>query len=237
VTAATVLVTGANRGIGLEFTRQYLAAGWRVIATLRDPANATELQALGGNGELVIEALDVTDHDQIDALAARYRGQPIDVLLNNAGVIGPVPIPAHIERQHFGTLDYALWEQVLRTNTLGPMKMAEAFVDCVAASEQKKIVSLSSTVGSLVERDTAAFAYATSKTALNKAMRLLAGVLRERAIIVALFCPGYVQTRMDFGTAQIKPADSVTGLRALIAGLTLADSGSFRRYNGETVAW
>ncbi|UCG71467.1 MAG: SDR family oxidoreductase [Chromatiales bacterium] len=233
----TVLVTGANRGIGLEFSRQYLADGWCVIATLRDPANAGDLDALDGPGELVIEPLDVTDHDQIDGLAARHAGQPIDVLLNNAGIIGPVPIPEHIEQQHFGSMDYLLWDRVLWTNTFAPLKMAEAFVEHVAASDQKKIVALSSTVGSLVERDTAAFAYATSKTALNKAMRLLASVLKERGISVGIFCPGYVQTRMDFGTAEVKPEDSVKGLRGLIADLELADSGTFQRYNGETVAW
>lgn len=233
----TVLVTGANRGIGLEFARQYLADDWRVIATLRDPANAGELEALEGPGELVVEILDVTDHDQIDALAARYAGQPIDVLLNIAGIIGPVPIPEHIERQHFGSMDYALWDRVLWTNTFAPLKLAEALVENVAISDQKKIASLSSTVGSLVERDTPAFAYATSKTALNKAMRLLASVLKERGIIVGIFCPGYVQTRMDFGTADVKPPESVRGLRGLIESMTTAESGTFRRYNGETVAW
>jgi len=237
VTAATVLVTGGNRGIGLEFCRQYLADGWRVIATARNPSAADELQALTGPGELVIEALDVTDHKQIDALAASYAGQPIDVLLNNAGIIGPIPIPAHIDRQHFGSMDYELWSHVLRTNTFAPLKLAEALVKNVAASQQKKIVALSSTVGSLVERDTPAFAYATSKTALNKAMRLLSGVLHEQGISVGIFCPGYVQTRMDFGTADVKPVDSVTGLRGLIDSLNLETTGTYRRYNGETIAW
>jgi len=237
VTAATVLVTGGNRGIGLEFCRQYLADGWRVIATARNPSAADELQALTGPGELVIEALDVTDHKQIDALAASYAGQPIDVLLNNAGIIGPIPIPAHIDRQHFGSMDYELWSYVLRTNTFAPLKLAEALVKNVAASQQKKIVALSSTVGSLVERDTPAFAYATSKTALNKAMRLLSGVLHEQGISVGIFCPGYVQTRMDFGTADVKPVDSVTGLRGLIDSLNLETTGTYRRYNGETIAW
>jgi NAD(P)-dependent dehydrogenase (short-subunit alcohol dehydrogenase family) len=232
-----VLVTGGNRGIGLEFCRQYLADGWRVIATARNPAGADELQALSGTGDLVIEALDVTDHAQIDSLAARYAGQPIDVLLNNAGIIGPIPIPEHIGRQHFGSMDYELWVQVLRTYTLAPLKLAEALLENVAASQQKKIVALSSTVGSLVERDTPAFAYATSKTALNKAMRLLSSVLQDRGISVGIFCPGYVQTRMDFGTADVKPVDSVTGLRGLINTLSLESTGTYRRYNGETIAW
>ena len=231
----TVLITGGNRGIGLEFCRQYLADGWRVIATARNPDDADDLRSYGG--DLQVEGLDVTDHDQIDALAGRYADQPIDVLINNAGIIGPIPIPEHIERQHFGSMDYELWDRVLRTNTMAPLKMAEAFVEHVAASEQKKIVTLSSTVGSLVERDTPAFAYATSKTAVNKAMKLLSVVLRDRGISVAIFCPGYVQTRMDFGTADVKPPDSVAGLRHLIAELGPDTSGTYRRYNGETIAW
>ncbi|RMF96329.1 MAG: SDR family NAD(P)-dependent oxidoreductase, partial [Gammaproteobacteria bacterium] len=174
----TVLLTGASRGLGLEFARQYLADGWRVIATCRNPDQAGELQALSGPGELLVESLDVTDAAAIDALAGRYA-EPIDLLLNNAGIIGPLPFPEHIHRQHFGSLDYDLWLDVFRTNTLGPVRLAEAFVEQVAASEQKKIVSLSSTVGSISERDTPAFAYATSKTALNKAMTLLASLLRE----------------------------------------------------------
>lgn len=237
MTAATVLVTGGNRGIGLELCRQYLADGWRVIATARNPPTADELQALTGPGELLVEGLDITDHEQIDALATRYAGEPVDVLLNNAGIIGPVPVAEHIGLQHFGNMDYELWTQVLRTNTFAPVKMAEAFLENVAASQHKKIVALSSTVGSLVERDTPAFAYATSKTALNKAMRLLSCVLRERGISVGIFCPGYVQTRMDFGTADVKPVDSVTGLRRLIDTLDLETTGTYRRYNGETIAW
>ena len=233
----TVLITGANRGIGLEFARQYLADDWRVIACCRDPDQADELRALSDDaGRLQIERLDVTDHAQIDALATRHA-EPVDLLLNNAGIIGPIPIPAHIERQHFGSLDYDLWAQVLRTNTFGPVKMAEAFLPQVEASEQKKIVSLSSTIGSIAERDTPAYAYATSKTALNKAMTLLAASLRERHVIVAVVCPGYVKTRMDFGTATIEIPDSVASLRRLIDRFTLADSGTFTRYNGERIAW
>lgn len=233
----TVLITGANRGIGLEFARQYLADGWQVIACCRNPEQADELRALADDEQrLQIEPVDVTDHAQIDAVAGRHS-EPVDLLLNNAGIIGPVPIPAHIEKQHFGRLDYDLWERVLRTNTFGPIKMAEAFLTQVEASEQKKIVSLSSTIGSITERDTPAYAYATSKTALNKAMTLLAASLRDRNVIVAVVCPGYVKTRMDFGTANVEIADSVAGLRRLIAGFTLADSGTFTRYNGERIAW
>lgn len=232
----TALITGANRGIGLELARQYAADGWQVLATCRDPAGAAELRELPAE-QVELHPLDVTDHRAVDSLAERLAGRPLDLLLNNAGIIGPVPVAEHIDRQHFGQIDYTLWEQVLRTNTLAPVKLAEALLPNVLAGEQKKIVTLSSTVGSITERATPAIAYATSKTAVNKAMTLLAGQLREQGVVVALVCPGYVQTRMDFGTADVTPAVSVAGIRGLIAGFTLDDSGTFRRYNGDTVAW
>jgi NAD(P)-dependent dehydrogenase (short-subunit alcohol dehydrogenase family) len=181
--------------------------------------------------------LDVTDHQAIMALADELSEYPIDVLINNAGIIGPVPVADHIELQHFGTIDYALWEQVIRTNTFGPVKMAEAFLPHVLAGKQKKIVTVSSTVGSITERDTPAFAYATSKTAVNKAMTVLAALLKDQGVTVALVCPGYVKTRMDFGTAEVEIPDSAKGLRSVIAGLTLNDSGSFTRFNGQRIAW
>jgi len=234
----TVLVTGANRGIGLEFAHQYAADGCDVIATSRDPARSPELAALAKSlPGLEIETLDVADASSVAGLTARCDGRPIDILINNAGIIGPVPVTEHIHRQHFGSLDYELWDRVIRTNTFGPVRMAEAFLPNLLAGRQKKLVSLSSTIGSIAERDTPAMAYTTSKTALNKAMKLLASELRDRGIIVALFCPGYVRTRLDFGTADVEVADSVTGLRKLISSLTLGDSGTFRRYNGEKIEW
>lgn len=234
----SILITGANRGIGLEFARQYAADGWQVIACCRDPESATELKEIAvAGGRLRVLSLDVTDADAIRALSRELSGQPLDVLLNNAGIIGPVPIPENIGLQHFGSIDYALWERVLRTNTLAPICLAEALLPSLEAGDQKKIATLSSTVGSLTERDTPAMAYATSKAALNKALRLLAGQLRERGISVGIYCPGYVRTRMDFGGADIAPEVSVAGLRKLIAELTPARSGEFLRFNGERIAW
>jgi len=231
-----VLITGANRGIGLELARQYIANGWDVIACCRNPEDAEDLQALAGES-LQVCRLDVTDHPSVAGLADQLRDVPIDVLINNAGIIGPVPVAEHIELQHFGTIDYSVWEQVIRTNTFGPIKMAEAFLPHVLAGEQKKIVTVSSTVGSITERDTPAYAYATSKTALNKAMTLLASQLKEQGVAVALVCPGYVKTRMDFGTADVEIPDSAKGIRSLVEKLTLSESGSFTRYNGEKIAW
>ena len=122
----TVLITGANRGLGFEFTKQYANDGWKVIACCRHPEQADELQALAAeNSAVIVERLDVNDFAQIDELGEKYRGQPIDVLLNNAGVIGPFPIDDNIKRQHFGSMEYDVWADVLRTNTFAPVKMAE----------------------------------------------------------------------------------------------------------------
>ena len=235
----TVLITGANRGLGLEFSRQYAADGWEVIACCRRPGVADDLIALADRHPNVqIEQLDVCDHAAIDGLAAELADRPIDVLLNNAGIIGPLPIAEHVERQHFGSMDYPVWRDVLETNTFAPVKLAEAFVENVAASDQKKIVNISSSVGSIATMTVPAVAYASSKTALNRAMTIIAGPLKERGIIVALFCPGYVKTRMDaFGYAQVEIPDSIAGLRPQIDALTLDDSGSFRSYDGTPIPW
>lgn len=232
-----VLITGANRGIGLELARQYVDEGWHVLATCRDPENATALSELSGQGKLTVYPLDVTDHVAIDELAKELSGTVIDVLLNNAGIIGPVPIPENIHRQNFGSIDYDLWQQVLQTNTFAPVKLAEALLPNILKGDQKKVVTISSTVGSVVERKTPAYAYATSKTAVNKAMTLLAEDLREQGIAVGLICPGYVKTRMDFGEADVEISESAAGIRERIAELDMSLSGTFRRFNGEDIAW
>jgi NAD(P)-dependent dehydrogenase (short-subunit alcohol dehydrogenase family) len=235
----TILVTGASRGLGLEFTRQYASDGWDVIACCRSPDSADELNSLAGqNAQISIEQLDVQDHAQIDALAEKYKDRPIDVLLNNAGLIGPLPYEDHIERQHFGTTDYTVWDTVLRTNTYAPLKMTEAFVEHVANSQRKIIVNISSEVSSIAGFAIPAIAYASSKSALNRAMTIVAEQLKDRGIIVALFCPGYVKTRMDFSNfATVEIPQSITSLRKLIDDLTIEDTGTFRRYDGKALAW
>ncbi len=238
MSTATVLVTGASRGLGLEFVRQYAADGCTVIACCRSPAEAADLGEIARRyPDVSAETLDIADHASIEALAQRTEGRPIDVLINNAGVMGALPFRDNLHRQHFGSVDYQLWDQVFRTNTLGTVKMTETFADAVAASNEKKIVNLSSVTGSIAESRREALAYTTSKTALNKAMTLIAERLRSREVIVALICPGYVKTRMNVGGATVEICDSVSGMRRLIAGFTLADSGTFRRYNGESIAW
>jgi NAD(P)-dependent dehydrogenase (short-subunit alcohol dehydrogenase family) len=235
----TILITGANRGLGLEFTRQYAADGWRVIACCRKPESADELNELAAsNDSVVVEQLDVNDFSAIDALAQKYAGQSIDVLLNNAGIIGPIPIAENIERQSFGSMEYDVWAEVLRTNTFAPVKMAEAFLENVAGSEQKKIVNISSTVGSITEMAIPGLAYASSKSALNRVMTIIAGQVKERGVIVAMYCPGYVKTRMDaFGYATVDIPDSIAALRPMIADLTIEQTGSYTGHDGRTIGW
>lgn len=235
----TILVTGASRGLGLEFARQYADDDWQVIACCRSPDTADELQSLAANNKnLTIEKLDVQNHAEIEALAKKYTGQPIDVLMNNAGLIGPLPYEDHIHRQHFGTTDYTAWDTVIQTNVYGPLKMAEAFVEHVAASELKIIANISSEVSSIAGFTVPAIAYASSKSALNRAMTIVANELKDRGIIVKLFCPGYAKTRMNFsGYATVEIPDSIAGLRDLISKLTIEDTGTFTRYDGKTLAW
>lgn len=235
----TILITGASRGLGLEFARQYADDGWQVVACCRSPDSADELQSLAtGEASLSIEKLDVQDHAEIEELARKYADQPIDVLLNNAGLIGPLPYEEHIERQHFGSTDFAVWDTVLQTNVYGPLKMAEAFIEHVAASELKIIANISSEVSSIAGFTVPAIAYASSKSALNRAMTIVADHVKDRGIIVKLFCPGYAKTRMDFsGYATVEISDSITALRKQIASLTIADTGTFSRYDGKTLPW
>jgi NAD(P)-dependent dehydrogenase (short-subunit alcohol dehydrogenase family) len=236
--APLVLITGANRGIGLELVRQYAADGWSVIATCRNPQDADELNALASaSGDVRVEPLDLADAASIEQLTARLAGASIEVLINNAGTMGPLPLEDHIHRQRFGGIDYDLWAQILLANTLGTVRLTEALIDNVAASAQKKIVMVSSTAGSIGGSDRTAMAYTTSKAALNKASTIIARTVAERGVIVLVLCPGHVKTRLGIGGAGVEIDDSVTGIRSVVAGLTMADSGTFLRYNGESIPW
>jgi len=224
----TILITGANRGLGLEFVRAYARAGWHVIAACRDPGDAADLKKV--EGRVDVHRLEVTDHTGIEAMARTLEGTPIDVLMNNAGVIGP-------KRQSFGEIDYRGWTDTLAVNTLAPLKMCESFADHVARSERRVMAAITSQMGSLADGGSGYYAYRSSKAALNMAFRSMAGDLQARGIIVAVFHPGWARTRMGGRTASVEPADSVAGIRKIIDRLTPADSGSFFHYEGRTLAW
>lgn len=249
--AKTVLITGANSGIGLEFARQYAADGWHVIATHRRDGIPRTLAALATEFDSVqVESLDVTSHDSIDALAMKLDGTPIDVLLNNAGIVGSMEDPA----QQFGTLDYDLFDRFLQTNTVGPLKVAEAFYEHVRSSDDKKIIGISTLAASLATATQRTgrsvgirfrYGYNISKAALNMAYIGLAGDAREDGITVGLLHPGLVRVERteqydlspQMEAMMLDVDDSVSQMRDVIAELELSESGAFMAYDGSTVPW
>ncbi len=224
----TVLMTGANRGLGLEFARSYATDGWRVHACCRHPEKAKALKAV--EGDLVVHKLDITDGLRVAGLARELADDAIDVLLNNAGVYGP--------RSGFGETDFDDWLDVLKINTIAPLRMAERFVEHVARSERKLIVSVSSGMGSIAMNDAGGhYPYRASKAALNMVVKGLSADLAARGIIAVALSPGWVQTDMGGSSAELTPEESVAGMRAVIDGLTPADSGRFLNYQGEDRPW
>jgi NAD(P)-dependent dehydrogenase (short-subunit alcohol dehydrogenase family) len=224
----SALITGANRGLGLEFARQYLADGWQVYAACRDPSSASELRRLADASDhnLRILTLDVTNPASVKAAAVKLDGQAIDLLLNNAGIGGP-------RGQTIGNIDYEAWANVLDANTMGPMRVSEAFVDHVARSERKLIVTLTSGMGSLADNTSGgSIAYRSSKAAVNMVMRSLAHDLAPLGITCVVVNPGWVRTDMGGPHATLTPTESVTMLRHLIETLGPARSGKFFNYDG-----
>ncbi|CAL1240170.1 SDR family oxidoreductase [Candidatus Methylocalor cossyra] len=230
---ATVLITGANRGLGLEFARQYAEAGWEVLACCRDPARASALNALTERWPAVsVRRLDLDHFEQIDALARDLADCPIDILLNNAGIYG------HSERSRLGALDYDLWAQVFKINVLAPVKLAEAFLPQVQRSARKLIVALTSLMGSIADNTSGgALPYRSSKAALNAAMKSLAIDLAGRGIGVLLLHPGWVKTDMGGPNAPTSPEESVAGMRRVIDAYTPKDSGRFLDFRGQERPW
>ena len=231
--ARTVLVTGANRGLGLEFVRQYAGDGWKVWAACRSPKSAKELKALQAQHAdgISILALDVTDSDSIRSAAAQLRGEPIDLLLNNAGVGSP---PA----QKIGSLDYAAWARVIDANVLGPARVVEAFVGNVAKGGGKRIVTLTSRMGSIEDNTSGgSYAYRSSKAGVNAVMKSFSIDLAPRGITCVVVHPGWVRTDMGGAGGKLAPAESVKALRALIDSLKAKDTGKFFDYDGSELPW
>ncbi len=229
----TILITGANRGIGLELATQYAADGWRVLACCREPERAEKLQKVreADVGRVSLHALEVTDNERIRNLARELEGEAIDILFNNAGVRGG-------DHQSLGDVDADAWLQTLRVNTIAPLKMAEAFIPHVASSRRRIIAIMGSIMGSIAENSTGnQYIYRSAKAAVHMVGRSLAVDLRPQGIISVVLHPGWVKTDMGGPDAPVSPAESAAGLRRVLAGLRLEDSGRFFDFEGRERPW
>lgn len=228
-----VLITGANRGLGLEFTRQYLAEGWEVIAACRKPRQAEALQRHEGSatGSLAMLEMDVADSASVRRAAAQLQSSSIDIAINCAGIFGG-------RAQSFGALDYDDWIQVLEVNLLGPARVSEAFLEHLKRGERRLIVTLTSGMGSLSDNTSGgSVLYRTSKAAVNMLMRTAAIDLRPQQISCVVLNPGWVKTDMGGPNARITAQESVAAMRELIARLGPDDSGRFYNYTGREFPW
>ncbi|NQX89708.1 MAG: SDR family oxidoreductase [Halioglobus sp.] len=222
----TVLITGANRGIGLEFARQLSARGDSVIGTARKPDEAIELKDLG----VRVEQLDVTDSASVQALAARLQGVPIDLLINNAGIGGHTA-------NSFATTDFDEIAHTFDVNSLGPMRVTQALLPNLEAGEGKTVVKISSTMGSIEQNRGGYYGYRASKAALNMFNKSLAAELGKQGFITIVMHPGWVKTRMGGAGAPVEPKDSVAGMIEVIDALNTEDNGAFLDYQGNTIPW
>ncbi|MET0341147.1 MAG: SDR family oxidoreductase [Polyangiales bacterium] len=227
----SILITGANRGLGLEFARQYAEAGHRVFAAVRDPSKASELRSLRErHANLSIHQVEIAEADSVRALAGALKSEPIDLLLNNAGWYGP-------KQQTIGQIDYDGLLETLRINTIAPLRVVEAFLPHVEKSDRKLLVAITSGMGSIAESSGGFYAYRASKAALNMTYRNLALDLKGRGVTSVVINPGWVQTDMGGSGAPLSPKESIAKMRAIFDGLTLADSGKFLNYRGGTLPW
>ncbi len=229
---ATVLITGANRGIGLELARAYATGGDRVFAACRKRAEAKALNALaaGSNGAVSVHALDVADGASVAALAKSLAGVPIDVLINNAGVNGG-------PRQSLSDTDFDAWTDALAIMTIGPFRVVQALLPNLEAASAAKVMTVTSQLGASTWPFGGSYAYASAKAGVNSVMRALALDLKSKGIVVSLVHPGWVKTDMGGAGADITPQDSAAGIHKVIAGLALETTGTFYKWNGDIHPW
>jgi NAD(P)-dependent dehydrogenase (short-subunit alcohol dehydrogenase family) len=235
----TWLVTGANRGIGLEHVRQALAAGTKVIATARHPDKAVALQGLAEAypGQLRIEPLDTGDGASIAALAANLAATPVDVLINNAGLYGG-SWDSDAGRQSLEGMDYLLWEEIMRVNVLGPFRLTVALLPQIRLGTRRLVAMMSSDLGSISNNTMGqSHAYRSSKAALNMLTKGLSIDLADENVAVVSLAPGWTRTELGGSNAPWSVEDSVLHQREVIAKLNIADSGKFINLLGEQVAW
>lgn len=231
----TVLVTGSNRGLGLEWVRQYADLEWSVLATCRKPAEAEQLnQIAAAHGNVTVYRLDVTNPEETQALSVALQGEPVDILINNAGIY----LEKYTAQLSLLQVRYDDWMHTFEVNTLGAMRVTEALLDNIAASDRRLVVTMTSHMGSIAEIESpGSYPYRSSKAALNAAMVGLSLELRDMGIGVLLMHPGWVLTRMGGPDAPLKPAESVRSMRRLIDRFATTDTGRFFRYDGSEIPW
>jgi NAD(P)-dependent dehydrogenase (short-subunit alcohol dehydrogenase family) len=222
----TVLVTGGGRGIGLEFVRQYAAAGWNVVATVRSAGDGDALRAFG---DVRVEILDMRDFEALESFGERLRGEPLDLLIANAGITSPGEMRTAEEANRF--------LEVLAVNSVAPTVLASVVASNVNAA-RGKMIAITSQMGSIADNGSGGWlAYRASKAALNAAWKTLAVDMAREPISIAMLHPGWVKTDMGGGGAPLAPAESVTAMRRVIDGLGPGDKGLFLNHRGETLPW
>ncbi|MCY0096068.1 SDR family oxidoreductase [Hoeflea ulvae] len=224
----TILITGTNRGIGLEMAKQALAKGWTVYGSARDVVNDPDAH-ICSHPKFHDLVFDVTDHAAVRA-AAKSVSEPIDILINNAGIIGP-------ERQSVLDMDFDGFARTLAVNTLAPLAVSQAFLPHLERSSSPRILTVSSWMGSLSHAKSDRIAYRASKAAVNKVMQGLATDLQPRGIAVVMLHPGWVRTDMGGAGADIAPEQSAAGILRLAEGLTLEGTGRFYNWDGALLDW
>lgn len=228
----TWMITGANRGIGLALTMELLRRGDTVVAAARDPwGGALGELAAAHPAQLVQIELDVTSDDSVAAAKAALDGRPLDVLVNNAGLYGPR------DRQTALDMDFDGWREVFEVNVYAPLRIAQAFLPNVEAGSGRKIATISSRMGSIGGNPSGAVAYRSSKAAVNMTMVAFGNAVKERGVTVLLFHPGWVRTDMGGAGADIPASDSAGGLIATIDASGMAQTNSFRDWQGQTIPW
>ena len=234
----TVMVTGANRGIGYEHVAQYAQKKWNVIACARQPEKAIELLQLqdkyGAN--FIIEELEVTNHKQVDDLSQKHSNTTIDILINNAGTGGPEGMPGAMDYQKIDNMDYQIWRDILEVNLLAPFKVATSFHKQISISDKKTLIMMSSDLGSVSQNTFGGlYSYRASKSALNIVAKGMSNEWKD--IIVVALAPGWCRTYLGGAEAEIAPMDSVEDQQKMFESLTETDSGKFLDRFGNEVPW
>jgi NAD(P)-dependent dehydrogenase (short-subunit alcohol dehydrogenase family) len=229
---SNVVITGANRGIGLALAELYAKRGDTVFASCRTPAQAAELHTLAKSHALAVLPLDVRDGASVAALVEALAERPVDILINNAGVSG-----GPLERQTAMEIDFAAWADAFDVNSMGPVRVMQALLPALKRAKSPKVMSVTSQLGALSLDLPLAFGYSASKAALNKFMRLAAPELAREGIAVGVIHPGWVKTDMGGAGAKIAPTESAAGIASVIDRLSLEDTGGFFKWDGSRHEW